>query len=479
MLDLLSGYWQVLLSPEAQDKAAFITRDGLWKWKVLSFKLTSTPATFQRLMEQVLGGLHWKTLLIYLDDVIVISPDFDTHVSRLREVFDRFRSAGLKLKPSKCALLQCEVKYLGHVVGQDGVATDPEKVRTVRDWAVSVDLLELRAFLGLLEYYHQHIPNFAGIAQSLNQLTAKGVQWQWTQAEQQAFDRQKDRLVEAPILAYPDPVKVYILDTDASNHNVGAVLSQVQDGREVVVAYYSKALSAPEKNYCTTRRELLAVVKAVKHFRPYLYGRTFRLRTDHASLIWLCRRAEPSSQVARWLEILAEFSYRIEHRPGKKHGNADGLSCRQADGCKQCQNIERRDGGPPHLDVEEQVGKAGTYSWEEGQLRSESPSKAVNNLHANPTLLRNVKELCQLHATLPGVVADLVQAKKEGWRPSEAEQRVKCAEFKYCCDRWDSLRFNGDGLLAITLAAGTNRRERERVVCPSALRRELIWDTHK
>ena len=103
------------------------------------------------------------------------------------------------------------------------------------------------------------------------------------------------------------------MDTDASNHNVGAVLSQVQDGREVVVAYYSKALSAPEKNYCTTRRELLAVVKAVKHFRPYLYGRTFRLRTDHASLIWLCRRAEPSSQVACWLEILAEFSYLIKH----------------------------------------------------------------------------------------------------------------------------------------------------------------------
>jgi len=125
-----------------------------------------------------------------------------------------------------------------------------------------------------------------------------------------------------------------------------AVLSQVQDGREVVVTYYNKALLAPEKKYCTTRRELLAVVKAVKHFRPYLYGRTFRLRLDHVCLIWLCRRAEPSSQVAHWLEILAEFSYRIEHRPGKKHGNVDGLSRRRTDGCKQCQNLKRRDGGP-------------------------------------------------------------------------------------------------------------------------------------
>jgi len=178
MLKLLSRYWQVPMSPEAQDKATFITRDELWNWKVLPFGLTTAPATFQRLMEQVLSGLHWKTLLIYLDDVIVISPDFDTHVSRLREVFDRLRAAGLKLKPSECALLQREVKYLGHVVGRDGVATDPKKVWAMRDWAVSVDLPELRAILGLVGYYRQYIPDFAGIAQLLNRLTAKGVRWQ-------------------------------------------------------------------------------------------------------------------------------------------------------------------------------------------------------------------------------------------------------------------------------------------------------------
>jgi len=123
--------------------------------------------------------------------------------------------------------------------------------------------------------------------------------------------------------------------------------------------------------------------------------------------------------------------------------------------------------------------KAGVYNWEEGLLRSESLNEAVKNLHANPTLLRNVKELCRLQATLPGVVADLVRAKKEGRRPSEAEQRVNSAKFKYFCDCWDSLRFNSDGLLTITLAASTNHSEGERVVCPSALRQELIWDTHK
>jgi len=141
--------------------------------------------------------------------------------------------------------------------------------------------------------HRQYIPEFARIVQPLNRLTANDVPWQWYPVKQQAFDRLKGCLLKAPILAYPDLTQEYILFTDASDHNVSAVQSQVQEGREVVVAYYSKSLSAAEKNYCTTRKELLAVIKAVKHFRPYLYGRMFWLRTDHASLIWLSKRAEP------------------------------------------------------------------------------------------------------------------------------------------------------------------------------------------
>ena len=148
------------------------------------------------------------------------------------------------------------------------------------------------------------------------------------------------------MLGYPDPKLLYILDTDASNDGVRAVLSQVQGGEERVIRYYSKTLTPPERNYCVTRRELLTVVKRVKHFRPYLYGQKFTLRTDHASLLWLCQRKEPSDQVARWLETLAEFRYTLHHRAGTKHGNADGLSQGPCGDCKQCQHLERRDGGP-------------------------------------------------------------------------------------------------------------------------------------
>ena len=167
-------------------------------------------------------------------------------------------------------------------------------------------------------YYRQYVPNFASIAKPLFRLTAKGVPFEWSDEAADAFVKLRQALVELPILAYLDYSKKYIPDTDASAFEVGAILSQVQDGHERVTGYYSKTLSNVERNYCVTRRELLAVVQAVKHFRPYLYGREFLLR--------LCRKAEPSSQVARWLEVLSEFQYRMEHRPGRRHGNADGLS---------------------------------------------------------------------------------------------------------------------------------------------------------
>ena len=364
-LDLVSGYWQVPLDADAQEKSAFITRSGLWKWKVLPFGLTSAPATFQRLMEQVVHGLHWKTLLLYLDDIIVIGPDFETHLTRLGEVLGRLRGAGLKLKPAKCELLQTKVGYLGHVVSQRGVSTDPEKIEAVAQWPVPKDLKELQAFLGTVGYYRQYIPSFATLAKPLTRLTGSKETWQWTTEQQEAFEQLQKCLVTAPVLGYPNPGLPYVLDTDASNEGVGAVLSQVQEGEERVIGYYSKTLTPPERNYCVTRRELLAVVKGVKHFRPYLYGQKFTLRTDHASLLWLCQRREPSDQVARWLETLSEFKYTLHHRAGARHGNADGLSRRPCGDCKQCQRIEKRDGGP---------------TWEELVLETVEPEDQTHDL---------------------------------------------------------------------------------------------------
>jgi len=172
----------------------------------------------------------------------------------------------------------------------------------------------------------------------------------------------------------------------------------------------------------------------------------FRLRTDHASLIWLCKRAERSSQVARWLEILAEFSYRIKHQPGKKHGNADGLSRRPDRGCKQCHiekcNIEKRDGGPPRSELEALIHPGVEYDWDQGQLqqKADTPPEVMQNLRTNPVLAGNVRELRKLQESLRGVVADVYRAKKEGRRPSEEQLRQWCAELRLYSQRWHSLR---------------------------------------
>ena len=367
-LDLMSGYWQVPLDEDAKIKSAFCTRGGLWKWRVLPFGLTAAPATFQRLMERVLHGLHWKTLLLYLDDVIVIEKDFDSHMSHLEEVLVHFRFAGLKLKPSKCHLFQTKFAYLGNVVSKDGVATDPAKVSAVADWPVPQNLKELQAFIGTAGYYRQYVENFASKARPLTKLNNPDIKFSWNEECQAAFDELKKSLLTAPVLGYPDPAISYILDTDASLEGIGAVLSQVQNGKERVVSYYSRVLSTPERNYCVTRRELLAVVRAVEHFRPYLYGGQFKVRTDHASLLWLCRRTTPTAQTARWLEILSEFQFIIEHRPGSKHSNADGLSRRPCRDCKQCDRLEKACGGPS-MDMVQQELQDQTHLEDVVQIR--------------------------------------------------------------------------------------------------------------
>ena len=331
--DLRSGYFQVKMDERDKEKTSFVTRSGLYQFKVLPFGVTNGVATFQRLMDLTMAGLNYKICLVYLDDIILMSRDVGEHCERLVMILDRLRASGLKLKPSKCRLLQKRISFLGHVVTGDGIQTDPEKVRAVVQWPTPVSVTEVRSFIGLCSYYRRFVRDFAFIAGPLHALTAKNARFKWTVECQQAFEELKRRLVSAPILAMPQDEGEYRLDTDASNEAIGAVLSQVQEGQERVVAYGSRLLRPQEKNYCVTRKELLAIVNFIKHFRPYLLGRKFTVRTDHAALKWLRNMAEPVGQQARWLESLEEYEFEVEHRPGKRHANADALSRRP---CRQC-----------------------------------------------------------------------------------------------------------------------------------------------
>ncbi|KAL5516359.1 hypothetical protein EMCRGX_G001657 [Ephydatia muelleri] len=333
-LDLTSGYWQVEVAPEDREKTAFVTPYGLFQFRVMPFGLTNAPATFQRLMERVLAGLHWTTCLIYLDDILIFSATVQQHFTRLREIFDRLKQAGLKIKPSKCLLLQKSIKYLGHVVSEHGIKTDSDKTRCIADWPTPSCLQDLKQFLGLASYYRRFVRNFAAIVAPLVKLTEKGHVWHWSSDCDAAFLQLKERLVTSPILGYPVFNQPFMVDTDASGEGLGAVLSQYVSGVERVIAFASRSLSKAERKYCATRREMLALVWAIKHFRPYLYGRRFTVRTDHASLRWLQSFHEPEGQVARWLECLSEYDFEVVHRPGTKHTNADALSCMP---CPQCQ----------------------------------------------------------------------------------------------------------------------------------------------
>ena len=342
-IDLKSGYWQVKVAEEDKPKTAFsIPGGGHWNFTVMPFGLCNAGATFQRLMEKVLSHLSWEICMVYLDDIIVLAPDFSQHLENLDKVFGRLKEANLKINPKKCKLFQREVSYLGHIINGQGIKTDPDKIDAVQNWPRPNNIRDVRSFLGICSYYRKFVKGFSVIAKPLHKLTEKSQKFVWDSDCQEAFDKLKRALTSSPILSYPRKEGQYVLDTDASNTGMGSVLSQIQDGDEKVLSYYSKLFNTAERRYCVTRRELLAIVQSIKHFHHYLYGQVFKIRTDHGSLRWLLKFKNPEGQIARWLETLASYQFEIEHRPGRLHGNADALSrrpCAEVE-CPYCAKAE-------------------------------------------------------------------------------------------------------------------------------------------
>ena len=216
--------------------------------------------------------------------------------------------------------------FLGHRISAEGIEANPELTKVVQEWPQPQNVKDMQSFLGLTNYYRRFIDKYSEIAEPLFQLTKKGVKFHWEAEQQKAFEVLKEKLVSPPVLAYPLAQNTFILDTDASNHSIGAVLSQLQGDSEKVISYASKRLGPTQSKYCVTRKELLAIVTFTQKFRHYLLGRQFIVRTDHGSLTWLYRFKTPQGQLARWLEHLSQFDIVFQHRKGVNHGNADALS---------------------------------------------------------------------------------------------------------------------------------------------------------
>ncbi|UYV64710.1 K02A2.6-like, partial [Cordylochernes scorpioides] len=285
-LDLCSGYWQVEVEEQDREKTAFITPDGLYQFNVLPFGLCNGPATFERLMDTVLRTHKWKICLCYLDDVIIFAEDLHSHLNRLKTILECLKTAGLTLNASKCRFAYTKLLILGHVVSNEGIAPDPEKIISIRKFPTPRTVKDVRAFLGLCSYYRRFIREFSKVALPLQILTRKNHSFAWGKEQELSFNSLKNKLISPEVLIHYDPNKPIGLHTDASDQGLGAVLVHLDENtKERPISYASRTLQKAETNYSTTEKECLAIIWAIKKFRPYLYGRKFTIYTDHHRLL--------------------------------------------------------------------------------------------------------------------------------------------------------------------------------------------------
>lgn len=351
VLDLKSGFYQIEMEEADKHKTAFVCPLGFFEFNRMPQGITNAPSTFQRLMERCMGELNLKQALVFLDDLIIFSSTLEEHGERLMRVLNQLKEFGLKLSPGKCRFFQTSVKYLGHIVSEKGIETDPDKVAALKTWPKPNNLKELRTFLGFCGYYRRFVKDYSKIVKPLNELTAgypplrkhskitvnpakylnpkDSFGDRWTPACQAAFDAIIEKLTTTPILGFADPKLSYILHTDASTLGLGAALYQEQQGQRRVVAYASRGLSKCESRYPAHKLEFLALKWAVtEKFQDYLYGNTFLAVTDSNPLTYILTSAKLDATSYRWLAALSTFDFQLQYRAGKQNQDADRLSRR-------------------------------------------------------------------------------------------------------------------------------------------------------
>ena len=350
VLDLRSGYYQIAMSEEDKEKTAFICPLGFFQFERMPQGITGAPATFQRLMERAVGDMNLLQVLVYLDDLIVFGKTLEEHEERLLKVLDRLGEVGLKLSVDKCQICLPKVKYLGHIVSAEGVAPDPDKIEAVTTWPKPTNLKTLQSFLGFCGYYRRFIQNYSAIVRPLTELTKGYAPTQkknkhapdadkvylkesepfgdrWDKSCTDAFHQIIYCLTHAPVLAFANPQKPYILHVDASFKGLGAVLNQEHPEGLRPVAFASRKLSSAEKNYPIHQLEFLSLKWAVvDKFHDYLYGARFTVRTDNNPLTYVLSTAKLNAVGHRWLAALSTYEFDVQYRPGRQNIDADLLS---------------------------------------------------------------------------------------------------------------------------------------------------------
>lgn len=327
-IDLKSAFWQIPLEETSKEKTAFaVPGRGLFHFKVMPFGLVNASQSQQRLMDMLFQSKDEK-VWAYLDDIVICSSTLDEHVELLRWVTSTLSEANLSINVDKCKFARSSLRYLGYIIDKDGLRTDPDKVAAILNFPRPKNYTELKRFIGLASWYRRFVKNFSLIAAPLHELTKgrKSKRYTWTEEADKSFTELKTLLTSTPVMTCPDYSKQFIIQCDASNGGVGAVLCQEVDGTEQAVAFLSRKLNDRERKYSTSERELLSVVFAVEKFRPYIDGTHFIVVTDHSALKWLHKMKDPHGRLARWAMKLQQFDFEIIHRPGKGNIVADALS---------------------------------------------------------------------------------------------------------------------------------------------------------
>lgn len=329
-LDMSHAYQQLLLDEDSKQYVTINTHKGLFKYNRLVFGVASSPAIFQRTMDNLFQNI--PQVAVYLDDILVTGKTEEEHLQNLDLVLKRMSEAGLRLKCSKCVFQAPSVTYLGHRISAQGLSPVEDKVRAIKEAPTPKDIAELRSFLGLVNYYGKFLPDLSTVLAPLYQLLHKGCVWRWQQDQDNAFQHVKGLLHSTRLLVHFDPDKEVILSCDASPYGLGAVLShRMEDGSEKPISYVSRTLTAAEKGYSQLEKEGLAVVFAVKRFHHYLFGRPFTIFTDHKPLMGLFSETKgippmASARIQRWALTLSAYQYSIEYKAGSDNANADAFS---------------------------------------------------------------------------------------------------------------------------------------------------------
>ena len=390
-IDLGSAYYQVELETTSQEKTAFSTKTGQFCFNRMPFGIAAAPATFQKLMTMVLGELLWKIAVVYLDDILIFSKTETEHKINFGKVLEKIKIAGLKINPEKCRLLQQEIRFLGHIINNEGVKVDSEKIESIVTFQRPNCIKKLRSFLGLCNYYRKFIKDYAKYARLLESLCGSNKETlMWSDSYEEAFIQLKNSLSKAPVLVYPNFKEEFILDTDASFDTIGAVLSQRdKEGNERVIAYGSHSMSKHEMGYCITRKELLAIYYFTLHFKHYLYGKKFTLRTDHKAITFMLTTKKPiTAQFQTWINFLSSLDMDLKYRKGEEHGNADALSRKDCGRCTQCLEVhENAKEGKIKTRLLAMVSEEQGKEW---QKESEEINRIMNDIMKGDKRFQNI-----------------------------------------------------------------------------------------